>query len=221
MTKRIFVTGGSRGIGEAIVRQFQAAGHDVIAPTRQEIDLASVSSIQDYLSAKGLQVDVLVNNAAENTIAEISDIDLSTWNRMLTINLTAPLILMKAAREHMADKGWGRIVSISSVYSHVSRAGRAAYSTCKAGLDALTRAAAIEFAPHGILVNTVCPGFVETDLTFKNNSPAQLEAIMRQIPLSKMCTPETVAEFVFFLGSEQNTYITGQSLPIDGGFLIQ
>jgi NAD(P)-dependent dehydrogenase (short-subunit alcohol dehydrogenase family) len=221
MTKRVFVTGGSRGIGQAIVRRFQADGNEVIAPTRQELDLASVNSVQDYLAVNGLHADILINNAAENTIAEIKDIDLETWNRMLTINLTAPLLLMKAVREHMARKGWGRIVSISSVYSLVNRAGRSGYSSSKAGLNALTRTAAIEFAQDGILVNAVCPGFVETDLTFKNNSAAQLDAIRKQIPLTKMSTPEEIAEFVFFLGSERNTYITGQSLPIDGGFLIQ
>ena len=121
----------------------------------------------------------------------------------------------------MVQQGWGRIVNLSSCYSLVSRIGRAAYSSTKSGLNALTRTAALEYAEYNILVNAVGPGFVETDLTHQNNTPEQIQAICQQIPVKRLGRPEEVAELVFYLGTDQNSYITGQLIIIDGGFLAQ
>jgi 3-oxoacyl-[acyl-carrier protein] reductase len=221
MSKTVFVTGGSRGIGKAIVDRFRAEGFEVIAPSRKELDLASLDSIETFLSRKGLTADALINNAGENLIFTLDKLSLADWQRMQMINLTAPLLLIKHFAPMMARKKWGRIVNISSIYSLISRPGRGAYASSKAGLNGLTRTAALEYAESGILVNAVCPGFVETDLTRQNNSPAQIEVLRQQVPLKRLGSPEDIASVVFYLGSDQNTFITGQTVVADGGFMAQ
>jgi 3-oxoacyl-[acyl-carrier protein] reductase len=222
MSKNVFITGGSRGIGRAIVQKYQSEGFKVIAPSRQELDLASVDSIMSYLSLnQSLRVDVLVNNAAENIIKPILELSLEDWQRMVTINLTASFLLIKHFVQYMMRNNWGRIVNISSIYSIISRVGRGGYGATKSGLNSLTRTVAIEFSKNNILVNGICPGFIDTELTRQNNSPEQIESLRQQIPLKRLGNPEEVASLVFFLGSEQNTYITGHNFTIDGGFLIQ
>ncbi len=121
----------------------------------------------------------------------------------------------------MKERRWGRIVNISSCYSLVSRVGRMAYTASKSGLNGLTQTAAIELAPFNVLVNAIGPGFVETDMTRQNNTPAQIAALVAQVPLGRMAQPEEIAAFVAFLVSDRNTYLTGQIIPIEGGFLCQ
>ena len=213
------VTGGSRGIGEASVRRFREEGIRVIAPTRQELDLASHESVRDYLRKNNTsEVDILVNNAAENIVHCIPDISLEDWQRILTVNLTSAFLLIQAMAAHMTKKKWGRIVNVSSCYSFLSREGRAAYSASKGGLDSLTRTAALEYGPHNILVNSVCPGFALTDLTRRNNTQAQMAALAEQTALKRLAEPREIVEVIHFLCSERNTYITGQAIIIDGGF---
>src|SRR2546430_2381617 len=127
MSKTVFITGASRGIGQAIANRFREAGFGVLAPSRRELDLASLESIEAYLRRKGLAADVLVNNAAENLIFTLDKLSLPDWQRMQTVNLTAPLLLIKYFVPIMVRNGWGRIVNISSIYGLVSRPGRGAY----------------------------------------------------------------------------------------------
>ena len=222
MQRTVFLTGGARGIGAAMRQRFAAAGARVIAPTREEMELASPSSIREYFAAYApLSIDVLINNAAENRVSPLEELPVDAWERMIAINLTAPLLLLQQVIPGMRANGWGRIVNISSCYSIVSRPGRGAYSTTKSGLNGLTRTAALENAPYNILVNAVCPGFVETDLTKQNNSPEQIQRLCEQVPLGRLAGPEEIANFVYFLCSEENSYITGQMLVIDGGFTCQ
>ncbi len=222
MGRCVLITGGSRGIGHAIVQRYTAAGYEIVAPSHQELDLAAAGSIHAYFAHLEHQaVSILINNAGENRIRTIDELGFDEWQRMLMINLTAPFLLIKYVTPHMARQGWGRIVNISSIYSQVSRAGRSAYGASKAGLNSLTRTAALEYAEHGILVNAICPGFIETDLTHQNNSPAQIEALKQQVPLKRLGTPAEVADLAFYLGSELNTFQTGQLFTIDGGFLAQ
>jgi 3-oxoacyl-[acyl-carrier protein] reductase len=222
MAKCVFITGGARGIGQAIAKRFQEAGYEVIAPSRQELDLSSMDSLREYSTHhRTIEADVLINNAGENKIRAIKDLALEDWQRMVSVNLTAPFLLTQLVTPYMERKQWGRIVNISSVYSLVSRIGRAAYSATKSGLNGLTRAAALEYAEHGILVNALCPGFVDTELTRQNNSADQIEALRNQVPLKRLATTQEVANAVFFLGSELNTYLTGQVITLDGGFMAQ
>jgi len=217
-----FVTGGSRGIGAAICRAYEAAGFNVVAPKRSELDLSSTESVVKFLATrKDWDIDVLVNNAGENKINPIESISLEDWQRTQTTNLTSAVLLIQAFSRHMAANRWGRIVNISSVYSARARAGRVAYSASKAGLDAVTRTAATELGAAGILVTSVCPGFVDTELTRKNNSPEKIAELCDRTALKRMATPDEIAQVVLFLGSAANTYITGQSLTVDGGFNCQ
>jgi 3-oxoacyl-[acyl-carrier protein] reductase len=112
-------------------------------------------------------------------------------------------------------------VNLGSVWSIVSKPGRLSYSSAKHAIDGLTNTLALELAEHAILVNTVCPGFVDTEMTRQNNSSEEIEALCKQVPLGRIASPNEIAELVYFLGSEQNTYITGQKLVIDGGYTIQ
>jgi 3-oxoacyl-[acyl-carrier protein] reductase len=177
--------------------------------------------VRAYVESGVADIDVLINNAGDNKIGPLEGLRLEDWEHLLSINLTAPMLLLQAAARGMCARRWGRIVNISSCYSIVSRFGRAPYSASKAGINSLTRSAAIEYAPHTVLVNALCPGFVETDLTRQNNSPEQLAALCRQVPLGRLAAPAEIARYVYFLGSDDNTYITGQTAIIDGGFLCQ
>lgn len=191
----------------------------MIAPTRRELDLSSHESVSAYASKlQELDIDILVNNAAENRVNWIADMALEDWQRILTTNLTSVFLLIQAVAPHMSRKKWGRIVNVSSCYSFLSREGRAAYSASKGGLDSLTRTAALEYGPDHTLVNSVCPGFVLTDLTRRNNTQAQISNLAHQTALQRLAEPREIAELIYFLCSEKNTYITGHAVVIDGGF---
>lgn len=218
---RVLVTGAARGIGAAIAEYYRAQGCEVLTPSRTELDLALPESVQTYTAAD-LEVDVLINNAGENKIGALDGLALEDWQRMLTVNLTSPMLLLQAAAAGMrrrARGGW--VVNIGSCYGLVGRVGRGPYASSKAGLAGLTRIAALEYAADRILINTLCPGFVDTDLTRQNNSSQQIAELCRQVPLGRLAQPEEIARYVYFLGSEANTYITGQTTVIDGGFVCQ
>lgn len=219
--REIFLTGGSRGIGAAIAERYRAAGCRIISPSRSELDLADPRGVEQYLQRHAPDADVLINNAAENRILPLPELTLDDWERMVAINVTAPFLLTRHFVQRMAARRWGRVVNISSIYSQLSRAGRSAYSTTKAALNGFTRATAIEYASQGVLVNAVGPGFIDTDLTRQNNTPAQIELLRQQVPMQRLGSTAEVAELVYRLGSEHNTYITGQFVAIDGGFTVQ
>ena len=215
------VTGASRGIGAAIVQRLRADGCNVLAPTRQEMDLESNTSIDAYLSQIKYHIDILVNDAGINRISILTDIKDQDVDDTLQINLIAPLRIIRKVAPYMQKNGFGRILNISSVWSIVSRAGRISYTMSKAALNGMTRSLAVELAPCNILVNAVAPGYVLTDLTRQNNSEAELETIRQTIPLQRLAEPQEIANIVTFLCSEQNTYLTGQTLVVDGGFTCQ
>ena len=239
------VTGGSRGLGREMVLAFADAGADVVVASRKFENCKEVAAEVEAKGRRALpiachvghwdemdrlvdqaydtfgHVDVLVNNAGINPIQPLESVSAADWARTLQVNLTAPLQLLQGFAPGMRQAGWGRVVNISSIWSYAAKPGRAAYSAAKTALNGLTRAAAVELAPHGVLVNAVCPGFVETDLTRANNSPEQLEAIRRQIPLGRLALPGEIAAFVAYLCSDANTYLTGQAILIDGGFTSQ
>ncbi|MBI3534358.1 MAG: SDR family oxidoreductase, partial [Deltaproteobacteria bacterium] len=200
MSRQVFITGASRGIGKAIANKLKDENLTVIAPSRHDLDLSDISSVQAYLKENvNLTADILINNAGENIINTIPKTNIEDWQRMLTINLSAAFLLLQFFATKMANKGWGRIINISSCYGIVSREGRAAYSASKTGLIGLTRTAAIEFGKHGVLINAVCPGFIETDLTRKNNTEEQLKILSQQTALQRLALPHEIAEFISFL----------------------
>ncbi len=216
------VTGAARGIGAAITARLAKAGVEVLGPSRQELDLSRPESIELFMEAhQGDGIDILVNNAGVNVLQPLEQVDDETWHAVMQVNVRAPFRLIQGFAGGMKARGWGRIVNMSSVFSLVTKERRSSYSTVKSALNGLTRTAAVELGPHGILVNAVCPGYVETDLTRQNNSPADLERIRATIPLGRLAQPEEIAAFVAFLCSDENTYITGQNLVVDGGFICQ
>lgn len=212
------ITGASRGIGKAISEVLHAEGAVLLTPSRSELDLASNSSIDTYLAKIGTRVDILVNNAGVNVLASVQEYSDSDWSSMLQVNLTAQMRLMRGLVPGMKERGYGRIVNISSVWGLVSKPKRFPYSVSKAGVNGMTRAAAVELAPFGILVNAVAPGFVDTELTRKNNSASEISAIEQLIPARRLAMPAEIAAVVSFLASSKNTYITGQTIAADGGY---
>jgi len=217
--RTVFLTGGARGIGAAIREELVTAGYTVISPSREELDLASKDSVEAYLKDhSGIAVDVLINNAGMNVPEKISEISWDNWNNTLQTNLSSAVRLIQFFAPGMSVRGYGRILNTSSILGLVTKEGRAAYSMTKAALNALTRSAALEFGAGGVLVNSLAPGYVDTELTRKNNSPEALTSIIRSIPLGRMADPKELARVAGFLVSEQNTYLTGQTIVVDGGF---
>ncbi len=221
---RVLLTGGTGGLGKAMAAEFAARGAQVVTPSRQELDLADPKSIAAYLQAQAhadLGFDVLVNNAGINRPSPLEEISDATWDETLIVNLLSPFQLARGLLPAMRRRQWGRIVNISSIFGVVARPGRLPYSVAKSGLNGLTRSLALETGRDGILVNSVCPGYVDTALTRKNNSLADIEALSRAIPVGRLAQPEEIARYVAFLCGPENTYITGQTLLIDGGFTCQ
>ena len=216
-TLTALVTGASRGIGAAIAQHLNSDGWHVLAPSRSELDLAKPESIEAYLA--GIQeVYGLVLNAGINEPAPLADINDEDWQRIHDTNVTSAFRLLRALAPRMADQSGGRIVAISSAYSTRARRGRAAYSASKAALEGLVRSAALEFATDDVLVNAVAPGFVDTELTRANNDPAAIETLLERVPMGRLATPQEIASTVGFLLAPSNTYITGQTLAVDGGW---
>lgn len=219
---RALITGGSRGIGKATVDAFEQHGYEVFAPTRAELDLASAGSVEAFVAAHRTEVfDTIVNNAGINDLARIEEADDATIERMLEVDLVSPIRLLRGFAPALKRSPAGRVVNIGSIWAAVSKPGRGLYSAAKHGMHGITNALALELAEHGVLVNTVCPGFTATELTTQNNTTEQIAAIERDVPLGRMARPEEIAAAVYWLGSQENSYITGQKILVDGGFTIR
>lgn len=217
--KSALVTGASRGIGLAVCDCLKRQGVRVLAPARQELDLSSEGSIKNYFASLKCPVDILVNNAGINLLASFKELTEENIAATLKINLLAPLRLILKLAPQMIKKSYGRVVNIGSIWGLVAKPGRISYCISKSGLAGLTKSLAVELAPYNILVNAVAPGYVNTELTRRNNTPKELEKIKRSIPLQRLAEPGEIAELVSFLCSDRNTYITGQTIAIDGGYL--
>lgn len=206
----VLVTGGSRGIGKAIVELFSAKGHAVYAPTRDRLDL---SKPLQFASAGG-RFDIIINNAGINPLAFIKDI---SDEEVMRVNYFSPLQIIQHCIPYMVDQQYGRIVNIGSVWIDTSKPQRAAYSASKSALHSLTKSLTAEYACENILTNTVSPGFIGTDLTYQNNTEEQIKALTKQIPIKRLGLPEEVAKLVYNLTID-NEYIAGQNIIIDGGY---
>lgn len=225
------VTGASRGIGRAIAQRLKQDGYRVIGTSTRDkfsgewcdewimVDFLSPTSfdaVEKYIKAN--QVDILVNNAGINRIRNTGDCTLNDFEDVLTVNLTSSFRLSKACAMKMSKIGWGRIVNIASIWSEISKSGRAPYSASKTGLVGLTRALSAEFAARGVLVNAVSPGFIETELTRESLTDVEIEQLRDQVPAGRLGQPVEVASLVSWLVSAENTFMSGQNVVIDGGF---
>ena len=215
------ITGASRGIGAAIAARLKSEGVRVLSPSSKVLDLSSTVSIDTYLSQLTDPIDILVNNAGINRLGSIDEISGKDFEEVIQINLLGHFQLTQGLVKGMKARRYGRIINISSIWSLVSRERRVTYSAAKAGLNGLTRALALELAPYHILVNAVAPGYINTELTKKNNPPEALERIAGEIPLGRLGEPSEIAECVAFLCSPKNSYMTGQVIVLDGGYLCR
>jgi 3-oxoacyl-[acyl-carrier protein] reductase len=205
---RVLVTGGSRGIGEAIVKEFNKHGHVVYSPTREDINLAN------NVLLKHTEFDAIICNAGINPIKstiEISD------EEVMRVNYISHLEIIQQCLPYMVKQGFGRIVNIGSIWINTAKPGRLAYSASKSALHSLTKAITAEYTQNGIIANTVSPGFILTDLTKQNNTLEDIKKLEQNIPVGRLGLPNEVAKLVYNL-TVDNNYIAGQNIIIDGGF---
>lgn len=214
--KVILLTGGSRGIGKAIYDELKGE-FNILIPTREELDLSNLKSIDNYFTNMH-DVDILINNAGINIIKEIESILDEDIERVNMINLIAPLKLIQYCVKNMKKKKQGKILNISSIWGIKSKEKRTLYSATKFGIIGQTKALSRELGQYNILINAICPGFTATDLTMLSLSKNELIDIEKEIPLNRLATPSEIAKSVKFLISDENSYITGQTLVVDGGF---
>ena len=230
------VTGGSRGIGQAVAREFADHGAtvviaDLVAPepgsTGEYVnaDIAAAPGVQrlfERLLADHGRLDILVNNAGIRRNGPTESMALEDWTAVLDVNLTAAFLCSAALARHALGGGSNAaIVNIVSAAAEVGMPGRAAYCASKAGLVGLTRALAVEWADRGIRVNAVGPGFTRTHMYDWALKQGVLDeaSMLRRVPMDRVAEPEEIARAVRFLASDDASYITGQALYVDGGWL--
>ena len=235
--KTVLVTGGTRGIGASIVRHFENLNAEVIATGANKdqlhksinrrvkyhyLDLKNEKSISDFIEyiSQRKKIDVLINNAGMNKIDPIEKIKDEDWHNIYNINLYGPFVLTREISKIMKKNKYGRIVNIASIFGVISREKRAAYSSTKAGLIGLTKATAHDLAKDNILVNSISPGFINTELTKNILGEKSIKELSNSIPLKRLGDSDEIAKLVLFLTSDQNTYITGENIIIDGGYTI-
>lgn len=241
--KVALVTGATRGIGKAIAEALLKLGATVVGTATSA---EGAQRISDYIQAAGgkgrgycLNVTdaanveqvlgsiqenfgtplILVNNAGitrDNLMLRMKD---EEWDQVLETNLTSVYRMSKAVLRGMTKARWGRIVNISSVVGSMGNAGQANYSAAKAGMEGFTRSLAREIGSRGITVNAVAPGFIDTDMT-KELPEAHKQALLAQIPAGRLGQPQEIADAVCFLAREESGYITGATIPVNGGMYM-
>jgi len=219
--KTALVTGASRGIGKSIKESLLNEQIEVLSPSRNELDLSSSESIDNFLANLSTPIDILVNNAGILKVGLYNELSSADFQEILQINVIAPFKIISGVVESMKQKKFGRIINISSIWGQKSREGRSIYSSSKAALDALTKSLALEFASYNVLINSVAPGYVDTELITKYNTDSELEKIKKTIPIQRFAKKIEISGLVKFLCSEENSYITGQIITIDGGYVCK
>lgn len=215
----VFLTGGRGDIGAAIYKKFIQSGYDVIAPTSDELNLADSKAIESFFSNEAQIYDVLIHCAGVNNPKPFLELSEHDMLHTASVNSLSFFHLVQKIAPTMIKKKKGHILAISSLYGSIARKGRLAYVASKHALNGSVKTLACELAESNILVNTLSPGFVDTALTRKNNSCSRIHDIEAKIPTKRMAKPEEIANTAYFLCSKENTYITGQDIIVDGGFM--
>ena len=237
--KNVLITGGSRGIGKAMVELFSAKGYRVAFTYKNSedaakelskstgaaaiaADSASEAEIKAATEAAARAlggIDILINNAGISTFGMIQDISFEEWQKCLSVNLTAPFIYSREVLPYMIKNHKGRIINISSMWGLVGASCEVAYSAAKAGLIGMTKAMAKELSPSGITVNAIAPGVIETDMN-AHLGEDDIRTLAEETPVGRIGRAEEVAEAALYLASEASGFITGEVLNISGGFVI-
>tara|TARA_B100001057_G_scaffold500383_1_gene615130 strand:+ start:4166 stop:4876 length:711 start_codon:yes stop_codon:yes gene_type:complete len=235
--KNALITGASRGIGKAIAIEMKNNGYSVIGTSTTQsgadelnqigihgyvLDLSSRNSIEQFwnkLNEDGFSISVLVNNAGitrDNIILRMTD---EEWEDIMNVHLYGTFQLSKRALKMMLKSRWGRIINISSASASIGNRGQSNYAAAKAGVEAFTKSLAKEVGKRDITINAVAPGFITTDMTL-NNDGVNEDYVIKEIPLGRFGEPEEVANLVKFLCSDESSYITGQTIHINGGLYM-
>ena len=230
--KKVIVTGGNRGIGKGIVLSLLDQGYSVLATSRDSkkfdmshqnlevtnLDVCDQASIDNFQKiVNDFDPDILINNAGitkDNLFLRMTEDD---WGEVIDTNLNSVFRMTKLVVRGMLKKKWGRIINISSISGSMGNPGQTNYSASKAGVEAFSRSLAKELGSRNITVNSVAPGFIQTDMT----QGLIDEEITKKIPLQRVGSVEDVASLINFLVSEESNYITGQTLVVDGGLFMK
>ena len=238
--KKIIITGATGGIGNSIVKRLSDAGAKILATgTRLEkldelkskfkntdilkFDISKGDDIEEFIENATKQLggglDCLINNAGitQDNLAIRMNID--EWKKVIDINLTSTFLLSKFAVKKMLKNKYGKIINITSVVGHTGNLGQANYTASKAGIVAMSKSLAIEYAKKNININCISPGFIKTEMTDKIEEKFK-EAIISKIPSSRLGEPEDVANAVLFLASDQSNYINGETIHVNGGMYM-
>ena len=237
--KNILITGASGGIGNELVKKFVSLGGNVLGSgTKTEkldllkkkypnikvkkFDIAEHSRIEEFIDNVSLELgglDILINNAGinmDNLSLRMKD---DEWKKVIDINLTSTFFLSKHAIKKMLKNKFGRIVNITSVVGHTGNLGQANYSASKAGIIGMSKSLAMEYAKKNITINCVAPGFIVSDMTINIAEKVKMYLTSR-IPMGKLGTGEDVSNCVAFLSSEQASYVTGETIHVNGGMYM-
>ena len=233
--RHTLVTGAANGIGRAVVERFRAEGAVVSGVDREQgaefqFDLADTErlpALVDGVEAEHGPVEVLVSVAGVYEPARAVEMTLDSYRRVLAVNLDAPIVLAQRCGRGMAERGYGRILSVTSIHGEFGEELSLSYDASKAGLNGATRTLAIELGPQGVLVNALAPGFVRTRMSVVEGQD-ELESEWfktvyienRKLPLRRAAEPPEIAAHAAWLCSEENTYLTGQIVRVDGGVTV-
>ena len=235
--KKILITGASRGLGKDIALKSKENGYIVLGTSTSEVgaqalekegihglvlnlnDSKSVKEFSDVLIKDHSDIEILINNAGiirDNIVLRMSD---EEWMDVLNVNLNGTFKVSKTVLKFMLKKRWGRIINITSTSASTGNKGQANYAAAKSGVEAFSRSLAKEVGSRGITVNSVAPGYIETDMTEQINNKVK-EEILKQIPLARYGRPEEIAQLIEFLITDEASYITGQTIHINGGLYM-